>query len=90
MALKKISEPITALGEGVDLDTITSTGVYHQHLNVRADKALNYPVGKAGLLEVHTPSVGRMVYQRYTAYNDNAIFHRSRYFNDWSEWHRLI
>ena len=92
MARRKISEPITTLGDGVDLDNITATGVYHQQFSSNASLALNYPAGHAGLLEVHTPPVGAMSYQRYTAYKDFGVYTRSHYgYEDaWSPWQRIL
>ena len=89
MARRKISEPITTLGDGVDLDNITATGVYHQQFSSNASLALNYPAGHAGLLEVHTPPVGAMSYQRYTVFGGRGIYYRGRYMGKWSPWSQL-
>ena len=70
-----------------DLDTYTSTGVYHQSIDKEAKSGTNYPpdVG-AGLLEVFNPD-GRMTYQRYTRYgNNNRVWTRGLYNGKWSPW----
>ncbi|MDK8241736.1 pyocin knob domain-containing protein [Corynebacterium coyleae] len=90
MGLRKISEPITTLEQGVDLDTITTTGVYHQNYNVNTSLDLNYPVTSAGLLEVHTPENGAMIYQRYTAFKSGNAFYRGRYMGKWYPWRKIL
>lgn len=70
-----------------DLDTYTTTGVYHQSLDKDARSGTNYPpdVG-AGLLEVFNPD-GGMTYQRYTRYgNNNRVWTRGLYNGSWSPW----
>lgn len=89
MALRLISQPITPLGDEVDLDTITATGVYHQDGNVRARNGANYPEPAAGLLEVHNPAGSAMVYQRYTCYQGRPIYYRGRYNGQWSPWRKI-
>lgn len=79
---------ITALGGSVDLNTLTSTAVYHQGSNVNAASGTNYPVAAAGLLEVYAISV--MIYQRYTVYNTGEIYTRSYYNGTWYAWHLVL
>lgn len=74
----------TALGSGVDLDTIVTTGVYHQSSNANALNGTNYPVPYAGLLEV--TQMGIMVYQRYWRYGTNLHYSRAQYNGNWTVW----
>ncbi|HFG8807609.1 TPA: hypothetical protein ACGIY5_000961 [Corynebacterium striatum] len=77
---------IDSLGSGVDLNTITTTGAYHQSLTANAQTGKNYPIGQAGLLEVFNPDAS-MTYQRYTAYGSfNKVFTRGLYMNAWGAW----
>lgn len=85
---EKNSLPITLSTE--DLDTLTSTAVYHQNQDINATAARNYPPGeRAGLLEV--VSSGDMVYQYYTDYSSSgAMWRRSKYrSNAWYGWKRM-
>lgn len=70
-----------------DLDTYTTTGIYHQNTDANARSGTNYPPGAgAGLLEVFNPD-GKMVYQRYTRYgNNNQVWTRGFYSKSWSPW----
>ena len=80
---------IDLLGSGVDLNTITTTGAYHQNLTANAQNGKNYPIGQAGLLEVFNPDAS-MTYQRYTVYgNYNKVFTRCLYNSAWSKWEEL-
>ena len=79
---------ITALGGSVDLNTLTTTAVYHQPANANAGSGTNYPVALAGLLEVYASSV--MIYQRYTVYNTGEIYTRSYYNGTWYAWHLVL
>ncbi|AMO89747.1 hypothetical protein WM42_2045 [Corynebacterium simulans] len=77
---------IGALGSGVDLNTVTTTGAYHQNLTANAQNGKNYPIGQAGLLEVFNPDAS-MTYQRYTVYGGyNQVFTRGLYSNAWGAW----
>lgn len=98
MALKLVTpEPVPSqppvIGEipaKKDLDTYTTTGVYHQPTDGNARSGTNYPpdVG-AGLLEVFNPD-GAMTYQRYTRYgNNNRVWTRGSYKNIWSSWKQV-
>lgn len=72
-----------SLGNAVDLNTITTTGLYYQDLNVQAASGTNYPVPLAGTLEVF-PGSGTM--QRYTSYNYNIVYIRHLYQGNWGGW----
>lgn len=55
--------------DAVNLNTMTTPGVFAQSQNGEATTANNYPVqGQAGLLEVFRNVGGSMVWQRYTLY----------------------
>lgn len=84
----------TVLGTGVNLDTLTATGLYSQSGTVNATLALNYPTVQAGLLEVTGLGSGGMVYkvyQRYTTYNNpDRVFIRGwDSASGWSAWSEL-
>lgn len=83
-----LGKSIDLFGKNVNLDTVTKTGVYHQATSANASTALNYPVGVAGLLEVHNPDAG-MTYQRYTVYKSGGVYWRGLYQNSWGEWKRV-
>ena len=73
-----------------DLDTYTTTGWYHQSLNVNAAAGSNYPIPYAGMLSVFTPSGEGMVYQSYQVYEDfPQVFFRARYGGQWTAWFGL-
>ena len=80
-----------SIAAGTDLDTITTTGLYHQNGDNNATLALHYPQLTAGLLEVHTNG-GSFVYQRYTGRGTTSttvgrrVFVRAKYASEaWSE-----
>jgi uncharacterized coiled-coil DUF342 family protein len=76
------------LGGSVDLNTITTSGVYHQPTNANATTALNYPTTNAGMLEVYTS--GSMTYQTYTRYDTGVKYTRSYYNGTWYAWKQLV
>jgi hypothetical protein len=75
-------------GASTDLNTYTSSGIYHQSANANAGTGANYPVAYAGMLEVFASS--SMVYQRYTLYNGGQIYTRSSYNGTWYGWRQSI
>ena len=81
----------TYLGSlSVDLNTLTSgDGWYHQSVNGNATLALNYPVTKAGKLEVRSPST-MYTYQTYHVYDGSGVYQRAYYNSAWSTWQRQI
>lgn len=98
MALKLVTqEPVSppppvieAIPGKKDLNTYTTTGIYHQGTDANARSGTNYPpdVG-AGLLEVFNPD-GAMTYQRYTRYgNNNTVWTRGLYNKNWSPWKQV-
>jgi uncharacterized coiled-coil DUF342 family protein len=76
------------LGGSVDLNTITSTGTYHQPTNANASSGTNYPAASAGMLEVYSSS--SMTYQRYTVYNTGVVYTRAIYNGTPSAWRMSI
>lgn len=73
----------------VDLDTYTTSGWYHQNTNTGANTGSNYPVAKAGMLEVF--SDGAMIYQRYQTYDSvGDFFYRSSYNAVFGPWKKSL
>lgn len=86
-----ITSTLTNRGEippGVDLNTYTATGIYHQNANAYAASGTNYPAAAAGMLTVY--AYGPMVYQSYQRYNTGERWHRSCYNNVWSVWYKIV
>lgn len=75
-----------ALGAGVDLNAITTPGLYYQPQNVNAQGGKNYPEGNAGSLEV-LKHAG--VTQIYRIYNNSKCYWRALYGNNWSAWAKV-
>lgn len=75
------------IGAGADLDSYTSTGIYHQSNNTNAAGGLNYPAPYAGMLQVYAAAA--MVYQTYQHYSTGVCWNRTRYNDAWSPW-RLV
>lgn len=76
-------EPVP-IGDAVDLNNITSTGLYHQPSTAHARNGANYPVQTAGLLRVAASS--SMVYQLYIPFGTGTIFSRVKYVDTWTQW----
>lgn len=76
----------TDIPDAANLDTYTTTGLYHQNLNSQALSGTNYPVGVAGMLMVYTSS--SMTYQTYQEYANGQQYTRSRYQSTWSPWNK--
>ena len=74
------------LGSGVDLNTVSTTGRYHQGSNSYATLELNYPVVQAGLLKVYYDGY---IYQEYHTYNNSGVYVRTHYSGTWYPWVRL-
>jgi len=78
------------LAAAIDLNTITTTGIYHQNSSAQASSGSNYPVGQAGLLEVYNndePGGNALhTYQRYTEYSTGNVWTRQRYHSTWYAW----
>lgn len=89
VALLTTALPIGAtIGASADLNTYTSTGIFHQSSNANALGGTNYPIPYAGKLMVYTQ--GAMTYQEYHGYSGLAgsdkRFTRSLYNSTWSAW----
>jgi hypothetical protein len=78
--------PLT--GASTDLNTYTSSGIYHQSANANAASGSHYPAPYAGMLEVYASS--SMVYQRYTLYSSGIVYVRSYYNGTWYAWRQLL
>lgn len=77
------------IGGGVDLNTMTATGWYHQNTNANASGGTNYPTPLAGLLKVHTD--GAMTYQQYQTYGGSTeLYFRSCFSGTWGAWRKVI
>jgi len=76
-----------SIGAGDDLNTYTTTGIWHQNLDANAASGTNYPVPLAGMLRVYASSM--MVYQEYFAYGVNATYIRKHYNGVWQPWHQV-
>lgn len=75
------------IGNAIDLNTYTTTGIWHQNTNANAAAGTNYPIGLAGRLEVYAQ--GSMIYQTYTAYSTNSVYRRAWYSTSWSPWYEM-
>ena len=81
-----------ALAIGVDLNTLTTPGYYLQNVNANAAGGTNYPTPNAGVLKVHSNSVGSggtFLYQEYHVYNSSDVWLRA-YNSAWSPWHKNL
>jgi hypothetical protein len=89
----------TELGAGINLNTVTTPGVYSQSQTAEATLALNYPAAVAGMLEVFDNSANTatplniMIWQRYSTYAHgsypNYIYARSCLNGTWNAWKRI-
>ena len=76
---------VATLGNTGDLNNLTSGGIYTQAANANASTDKHYPAAIAGFLEVIVSPSGYIM-QRYTAYNNSAVYVRTRYNNTWYAW----
>ena len=79
----------SALGNGVDLNTVTARGIYTQSTNNNATGGTNYPVAAAGTLLVIGDGASIST-QTYTHYNNGDQWTRSRYNTGWSAWRKSL
>ncbi len=79
--------PDGVLGGGVNLDSMTASGWWHQPFSLQAQNGANYPVGEAGILTVHAPT-SSMIYQTYRGYAAGGLYWRCRYNGTWGGWFR--
>lgn len=80
-----------SLGENVNLNDLTESGIYICTSNTYAANYENCPIQKAFLLEVQATINGNFIYQFLTQYNDGTSdasqqYVRSFYNNNWSAW----
>ncbi len=77
---------IKNIGTNEDLNTLTTTGRYHQSSSSYATIELNYPVALAGLLKVYYDGY---IYQEYHTHNNSGVYVRTYYNGTWYPWVRL-
>ena len=80
-----------ALGENVNLNDLTESGIYICTNNANAANYENCPIQKAFLLEVQATNNGNFIFQFLTQYNDGSTeagnqYTRTYYNNNWSAW----
>lgn len=76
---------VAALDGTEDLNSLVAGGIYTQALNANASTDKHYPKAIAGFLEVIANPSGYIM-QRYTAYDNSAVYVRTRYNNTWYAW----
>ncbi|MGX5054348.1 phage tail-collar fiber domain-containing protein [Enterobacter asburiae] len=72
-----------AIGDAVDLNTLTTPGLYYQTANVQAQSGQNYPEPAAGSLEVYKHAG---ITQVYRIYANSGTYIRTLYNGTWSAW----
>lgn len=81
-----------AIPAAANLNTYTTQGLYHQGSDAQASGGTNYPVARAGLLEVFQSGAdgSGFTYQRYTVYQAfHAVYTRAKYTTTWSAWQQI-
>lgn len=76
---------VATLDGSEDLNNLVAGGIYTQALNANASTDKHYPKAIAGFLEVMANPSGYIM-QRYTAYDNSAVYVRTRYNNTWYAW----
>lgn len=84
---KARKEPVQLSDE--DLNTILEDGSYVQSSSSTASTDLNYPRGKAGLLQVSSRVGESMVWQWYTTFAGDDYYYRTKYLANWYPWKRF-
>lgn len=79
------------LGENINLNDLTESGIYICASNAYAANYENCPIQKAFLLEVQATVAGNFIFQFLTQYNDGSTeagnqYIRTCYNNNWSAW----
>ncbi|MGV2811706.1 pyocin knob domain-containing protein [Enterobacter cancerogenus] len=72
-----------AIGNAVDLNTLTTPGLYFQAANAQATTGKNYPETVAGSLEVYKHAG---ITQIYRTYNNSRCYIRTLYGGAWTAW----
>ncbi|TKK23455.1 hypothetical protein EcCFBP13530_04685 [Enterobacter cancerogenus] len=75
-----------AIGNAVDLNTLTTPGIYFQAANAQAASGKNYPEANAGSLEVYKHAG---ITQVYRVYNNSRQYARTLYGGTWSAWGKI-
>ena len=70
------------MGSGVNLDTLTNTGRWHQDANAESN-GTGYPTARAGLLHVYGDNY------KYQTYDGNDLYFRT-YYQSWSSWKTVL
>ena len=83
-AINDVNGNAEHIDDSKSLDEYTTTGVWQQNVNANASLSLNYPVSRAGLLQVI--NTGGQTYQTYTEFNSGTMFYRGRYLSRWGAW----
>lgn len=71
------------IGNAVDLNTLTTPGLYYQPANAQAATGKNYPEANAGALEVYKHAG---ITQIYRVYNNSRSYIRTLYSGTWTAW----
>ena len=82
----------TLLGTA-DLNSVTTPGNYLQDVSANATAGRNYPIVRAGHLEVHGGASSSFVMQRYTEYDDSIardVWVRTKYLTVWGAWQLML
>ncbi|HGH4618000.1 TPA: tail fiber protein [Enterobacter bugandensis] len=77
------NDQAVAIGNAVDLNSVTTPGLYYQASNAQAQTGRNYPESVAGSLEVYKHAG---VTQVYRIYADSRSYIRTFYSGAWSAW----
>lgn len=77
------SEQAVAIGNAIDLNTLTKAGLYYQGADAQAASGKNYPEAAAGSLEIYKHAGLTQVYRVY--YNSTTYI-RTFYNGTWSGW----
>lgn len=86
---------MSTLGENVDLNTLTESGIYICPYNAYAANYENCPIKEVFFLEVQATVNGFLIFQFLTQYNDGTSEAGNQYIrtysndNSWSAWTRL-
>lgn len=77
---------------GANLDDYTTTGLFLQRVDAYAAAGTNYPVARAGMLEVQNGNNNEMIFQRYTTWGGGGtqFWKRMAYMGTWYAWERLM
>ncbi|HHA1558612.1 TPA: phage tail protein [Enterobacter asburiae] len=77
------SEQAVAIGNAIDLNTLTKAGLYYQGADAQAASGKNYPEAAAGSLEIYKHAGLTQVYR---VYYSSTTYIRTFYNGTWSGW----